>query len=708
MDFATEFLHNSLLASGLALLWFGLPGVVVMRWLGLSRHYYSLQAWLVAPALGLCTFGAFSLIISSILNLNLFSLALSWLGFIIGILVWQRHRPEAEPTPPAWSLAPWHSLALLLLAALWAVMPTLNIYPNVYQDALFVNTHIFDHAKIALVDSIAREGMLPLNPYYAPEGERILLIYYYIWHFFAAQLKLLSGVTGWQAEVAMNGFTAFATVSFLIALAALNSQRRALAAWLVLLFALLGPPVDLLMTLSSQGLHDWIGYPKVNGAPVHNLEVLWLQAAWVPQHVLAALSIIVLLFLISRVLLYPRVQVGYAVVAGLTAATGFGASTWVGGIALGISLPLLAVAVLALRLPWRQYGYALQTAILAVVVCVVVAIPLFISQASGPSLIESALPFGFGVYPSTSLFDITTHFGYVMHIILFWLQFLPLSLGVGYLLAMLTLGLRKAVTPEARNFRYLSIGAVISFLLIVQFLQSQFWNNSFGWRTVLVPVMLFLVWAAVGLADLLDGQFAEKPHWRLHRWLSRWQLGLVSFVMMGIMLGFLSTLRVFQLPDPVNMPPNAEELAMRQGFLRQRAAWAKVREYVAEDELVQANPDGYSALTPWPATLPYALFADRATAYANVEYATVFAYRYDAEQNRATYAFMQNVFSNTPRVESLQRLRDVFKVKAILVDQFDPVWHSDAIEQSGVYRLAYAAETFKIYIAVEAEAAELS
>ena len=121
-------------------------------------------------------------------------------------------------------------------------------------------------------------------------------------------------------------------------------------------------------------MHDWVGYPKVNGGQVHGLEVLWLQAAWVPQHVLAALSIVVLLFFISRVLLYPRVQLGYAVMAGLTAATGFGASTWVGGIALGVSLPVLAGAALALRLPWRQYGYAVQTAIVAVIVCVVARI----------------------------------------------------------------------------------------------------------------------------------------------------------------------------------------------------------------------------------------------------------------------------------------------------------------------------------------------
>ena len=698
MEFSAEFLRHTLLASVVGFFWFGLPGLAVMRLLGLSRHTFDLHNWLVAPAIGLCSFGAFSLLITSVIGFNFTSLVMTWVGFLITIHLWQI-RIIHELQPPNWSLSTATSLGLLITAALWAVMPTLNIYPFVYQDALFVGGQIFDHAKVAVVDAIVREGVLPLNPYYAPEGERILLLYYYSWHFLAAQLKLLLGISGWQAEVAMNGLTAFATLSFLIALAGLCNQRRTVtAAWLVVLLAFLGPPVDILITVFSKGLHHIIGYPQVNGQAVHGLEVLWVQATWVPQHVLSALAVVVVVFLISRILLSSRLQMPYAVVIGLMAATGFGASTWVGGIAMVVSLPALMIAGLSLSLPRQHYFSAMKTAIVAVLVAAFFSIPLLISQASGPSAMESKLPFGLGLYPSTNLFAKEPYFGYIMHIILFWLQFLPLMLGIGYIIGMMTLFLKKATTPETRHFHYLSLGAVLGFLLIVLFLQSIFWNNTFGWRTVLVPVMLLLVWGAVGLADFLDRECFQQTSWWLHKLLHRWQLGLLSLMMMGVMLGLISTARIYHLPDPVTYPPHSEELSVRQSFLKQHEIWKKVREFVQPDELVQVNPDGYLSLTPWPATLPYALFADRSIAYANVEYSTVFAYRYDAEQNRATYHLMQNIFSDNPQLESLQKLRDVFKVKGILVDKFDPVWTTDKIEATGIYKIVYADEDFRIYV----------
>ncbi|MCV6637909.1 hypothetical protein [Candidatus Albibeggiatoa sp. nov. NOAA] len=698
MEFSATFLHHTLLASITALFWFGLPGLVVMRLLGLVRHTLSLHNWLIAPALGLSTFGSFSLLVASLVGFNFIALVVSWLVFLIGIHLWQTRITQVSP-PPSWSLSSLTSFNLLVVAALWAVMPTLNIYPFVHQDALFVGVEIFDHAKVAVVDAIAREGVLPLNPYYAPEGERILLLYYYLWHFLAAQLKLLLGVSGWQAEVAMNGFTAFASLSFLIALAGLcNQKRAAIAAWLVILLAFLGPPADILMIVLSKGVHYFIGYPQVDGKTVHALEQLWLQAAWVPQHVLSALNIVVLLFLISRLLLSIHLQLSYAVVIGLTAATGFGASTWVGGIAMVIALPALGIAGLSLLLPKQHYFSAIKTAIIAVIIAAIVSIPSLISQTSGPSAVESQLPFGFGLYPSTNLFTKEPYFGYIMHIILFWLQFLPLVLGVGYVIGMMTLFLRKADTPEVRHFHYLSLGAVMGFFLIVLFLQSIFWNNTFGWRTVLVPVMLLLVWGAVGLADFLDRDMINKSSWWLHKLLHRWQLGLLSLMMMGIMLGLISTARIYHLPDPVSYPASNEEMQVRQSFFKQYEIWKKVREFVKPDELVQVNPDGYLTLTTWPATLPYALFADRSIAYANIEYSTVFAYRYDAEQNRETYHLMQNIFSADPQVESLQKLRDVFKVKAMLVDKFDPVWSTDKIEQSGIYKIVYADADFRIYL----------
>jgi len=689
MDFSTHFFWHSLLATLVAAIWFTLPGILILRHLGFKQF----PNLLVAPALGLCTFGPFSLGITTLIGYSVTTLLGSWLTFQI-ILLWK--------TPPASNLEPFYpstvsSTVLLLFGTLlWALLTTLPIYPAVYEQGLFVNTPIFDHAKVALVDAIARQGLLPINPYYAPNGEDILLIYYYTWHFLASQLKLLTFATGWQVEVAMNAFTAIATLSFLSALAMRITQKTQAGIW-VILFAFMGLPIDLLPDLFGPRWQQWLTIP-----PGHGLELLWLQMMWVPQHVLSALGIVIILFLISRAL-HSTWQPRLGIIIGLSAAAAFGASTWVGGIALVLISPALLLAALALRLPVSHYSSALKTLGLALGIAFLFSLPLLISQASGPPLQESALPFGWNLLATTRLIDRDSLEGKLAHILLFWLQFLPLNLGIVYLIGLTALLARQfpfgnnLPLTETRFLHAFSLTAVIGYFLITQFLQSTFWNNSFAWRAVLVPVMLLSIWAAVALTELLAGQ---QQHWRPRSLLVRFRAALLPITVMGLTLGGLSTLRVWHLPDPSYAPPPPEKLALHQGFLRQHRAWEKVRDYVAPNERVQVNPEGYADLTPWPATLPYSLFADRAIAYANIEYATVFAYRYDPQLNTQQYQWVKSVFSAHPPLDSLQKMHDTLKVKALLIDKFDPIWaHSHLLENGEFYQLAYQEEDFKIYLA---------
>ncbi|HDN25584.1 MAG TPA: hypothetical protein ENG03_00510 [Thioploca sp.] len=690
MNFVSDFFWHSVLAALVATVFFTLPGLWVLRLLGLLKHWRTRSALLVAPALGLCTYGPFSLTFTALFGYSTLTLIVAWLLFQAAILLWLRQLQSSTSAENFCNLSNKHSFFLLIGAAAWSIIPTMNIFPALYKGGLFVNDPIFDHAKVAIIDAIAREGLLPINPYYAPDGETIPVIYYYTWHFLASQLKLLAGVTGWQAEVAFNWFTGFATIAFLCAIA-IRLTNKAVAGALLLLFALAGPPADLLPFLLGPRWQDWVGYP-----PVHSLEVLWIQMSWVPQHVFSALAVVVLIFLVTRVLISERLQPNYAVIAGLSAAAAFGASAWVGGIGLAFVLPALVVMALFLRLPRHHYINALKTALLALLVCVMFALPLLISQASGPSLTQSQLPFGLGLYTATPLFNKEPYWGYLAHIVLFWLQFLPLNLGIVFVLGSLAILTRSSTVPEERTFQALSIGGTFGFLLVVQFLQSTFWNNTFGWRAVLVPVMLLLVFSAVALTELSSCNEAAISKWRKSA--VRWRQAVLPLAMVGLTIGILGSARLWQFPDPTYRPPDTNTLAQHQGFLRHWQAWKKVREYAGPTERVQANPDGYTTLTPWPATLPYALFADRATAYANPEYATVFAYRYDQVKRDQQYKLIQNVFSAQPTEQAIRTVRDTLKVKVLLVDKFDAVWHSEAIERSGLYDLVYTHPDFKIYV----------
>ena len=115
-------------------------------------------------------------------------------------------RPAQLRTVPAW----W--LALALVAALLAAIPALAVLPKWTADGVALAAPIYDHSKIAMVDEMARAGVPPVNPFFALDGGQGRLIYYYLWHFSAAQFAVATGASGWVTDAALSGFTAFASL----------------------------------------------------------------------------------------------------------------------------------------------------------------------------------------------------------------------------------------------------------------------------------------------------------------------------------------------------------------------------------------------------------------------------------------------------------------------------------------------------------------
>ncbi len=680
-----DFFLETLWAGLFAVIFFGAPGAWVALFLGF-RPGFSL-VWL-APALGLCVYGPFSLLLA-------WSWGYSWPGLIAGWLLFQalaaglywrlrrggEARLEADRLFPV-SVGRWWFWPL---AAICAALPAFNIYPMLYQDGLYVHGYIFDHMKIALVDGIAREGLPPLNPFYAPEGERIPLIYYYAWHFFGAQLKTLAGVGGWQAEIAMTWLTSLATLA-LLAGVAIRLSGRAWAGPAVLLLFLAGPPADLLPWVMGPRWERWLAYPDS-----HPLEVLWIQLSWAPQHVFAALGSVLLLFLLARALCRPEWRWRQAIIIGMVAAGGFGASVWVGGVALALVAPFLLLALLRSRLDYAAWWPPL---LLALAVCALFALPVLVSITSGPSLSQGS-PLGITLYESTRLFPRDSLRHLLGHALLFWLLFLPLCLGIVYFLGLFGVLTRIPRDREERIFSYLSVAAIFGYLLIAQWVKSTVFNNDLAWRSVNPPFMLLLIWSAVALAELPR----HLERWRNPELLARGREMLFALAWMGIAVGLLASLRLWSFPQPYH-PPGEENLAWHRDFLQQQEAWAALRRHVGPGELAQANPQTYATVvTPWPAPAGMALFGDRPVAYSEPESAKVFAHAYPEAQREAQRAAVQALFQAEPGREVLLHARDVLNIRALLLDPRDPAWPGEAIEHSGVYRLVEATAEFKIYLA---------
>ncbi|XHR30246.1 MAG: hypothetical protein ACFUZC_06730 [Chthoniobacteraceae bacterium] len=136
---------------------------------------------MLAPTLGLGIYGIVGIPVFSHIPFRApFILLLVGLLAAASVLIGKKARPimpdQAAPRP-AW----------FVLLAIIALLPTFTILPHSTAGKGWVFAGpVFDHVKVAMVDSIARSGLPPVNPYYSetqggsPEGKPPGLYYYYL------------------------------------------------------------------------------------------------------------------------------------------------------------------------------------------------------------------------------------------------------------------------------------------------------------------------------------------------------------------------------------------------------------------------------------------------------------------------------------------------------------------------------------------------
>ena len=141
-----------------------------------------------------------------------------------------RSAGEIEPalTIPVWAFA---------AAAVVALLPAATILPKSSGGAVWLADATFDHAKIAIVDAMTRLGLPPVNPVFGEADTSSGLAYYYLWHFSGAEIALVTSMSGWEADIGLTWFTAFASLSLMMGLAVWLSKRATAAIWVVALAA---------------------------------------------------------------------------------------------------------------------------------------------------------------------------------------------------------------------------------------------------------------------------------------------------------------------------------------------------------------------------------------------------------------------------------------------------------------------------------------
>ena len=542
-----------------------------------------------APVVGWAAFSVVTLPISILIGFSAPTVVIMAALCLVaagGALMLGSANGEAAPTPtiPAWSYA---------AAAVLALVPASAIVPKFSADGVHLADPIFDHAKIAIIDAMTRQGVPPVNPVFGEFGAAGRLAYYYLWHFSAAELAFPLRASGWEADIGLTWFTAFASLALMMGIAVWLCKRSNAAILVIVLAAATSLRTTLSLWFGSYGLEPFLASP--NGFAG------WLfQSAWVPQHLMSAsCTVAAMVFIVHYA---QRPSLARLVMLVLLVVAGFESSTYVGGVTFAIAAAIAAPVLFAAIAPSRRSRFAIGLAA-AAVLALALAAPFILDQLALVAARGGGNPIT--VHPFEVLGDMfAPTLRRVLDVPAYWLVLLPIEFPATFIAGTIALivTLRGLVAgPEkmavAAFIALAGAGLVISWLLVGTLGD----NNDLGLRAVLPAAMILIVGAAAGLM--------RAPRRAL----------IVATALGGLVLS---------LPDTAAMiRSNIAGTPAADGriFAQTPELWAAVRRHAAPAARVANNPLFLQDLTPWPANMSWALLADRSSCFAGREMALAFA-----------------------------------------------------------------------------------
>jgi hypothetical protein len=586
-----------------------------------------------SPIVGWAVFNTLALPILSVVGFRRPTVALLSAAAIIAGLAALLQRPPRPttggPGVPIWSYG---------AAAVLAVVPALAVWPKYADGGVVLSEAMFDHSKAAIIDDIVRLGLPPGNPFFgAPEPG---LVYYYLWHFSAAIPAALWRTSGWEADIALTWFTAFASLGLMMGLA-VSIGRRRIAAALVLslgLGASLQPMLKLAMShgFLAQALSQQ-PWPQS-----------WIfQASWAPQHLASAGCNVVAVVIIAR-LASPRRWALVPLLAVVVAA-GFESSSWVGGIVFAAAAVPIGIAFLIGAEDGRARLSLLLKAAVAVILVAMISWPFLrdeylATMSRHPVALRPFVVLGPMVPQQIRrALDLPAYW-----LILLVIEFPAIYFAGAWGIADALTGRQPAPAQRRAVIGFVMLAAT-SFILPWLF-ASTIANNDLGWRGVLPGVLVLTIFAAAGL--------------------SRWLTSAPALAATALALWTLSIPGGLQV-----VRENAVGLPARSAaaLAESPALWAAVRRHAAPDERVASDPSFLADSVRWPVSISWALLADRRSCWAGWNLARAFVPLPGSDIDRIDAQF-ERVFAGNAAPDDTRDLAARYSCRLAVVTPGDGAW----------------------------------
>jgi hypothetical protein len=573
----------------------------------------------------------------------------------------RKREADDRRTVPVWAFA---------AAGVLAVVPAAAILPKFSADAVRLADPVFDHAKIAIIDAMVRLGVPPVNPVFGEFGAPGRLAYYYLWHFSAAQLALPLSMSGWDADIGLTWFTAFASLSLMMGLAVWLARRK-LAAIMVVALATAGSLWATLDWLAGADDLSPLLRPPIGMAG-------WLfQAAWVPQHLMSASCVVVAMLLIARCTQRRDPLLILTVVLMVVAC--FESSTYVGGVTFAIAALVAAPIFLTATEPAGRLRFAVAMAV-AALLAVCLAAPFVLDQFATLRARGDSMPIVIHHYAVFGE-QLSRPLRRVLDIPAYWLILLPIELPAAFIVGAISLAMflrRTQPGPEKTALMALTclagVGLCVSWLLVSTLAD----NDDLGLRAIIPAEMVLIVAAAsaIGLA----------PRCKV----------LIAIAAAGLTLSLPDTAEMIH--DYALGTPRADDKV----FARTPQLWAAVRRYAGPAARIANNPLFTADVTPWPVNISWALLANRSSCFAGREMAIPFAPLPPARREAINQQFIR-VFAGEGTADDVDDMAKDYGCAVVVVTARDKAWKHDPFAASGDYRQVDARDgEWRIYLRVKA------
>ncbi len=597
---------------------------------------------------------------------------LLWVAIQIKLIV--EHRLVVEITQG-------HKI-LFVIGGVWIIFSIFLLVDIQVGQRLYFNAASYDFTtRTALIETITRTGVPPINPtYYPGHFERIRELYYF-WYILGSVVDIIGGK--WVdarmalfAGITWSGLALMATIATYIRIrnpqSGTNAWRAsALGAQLLAVSGLDFVPVVAIMILVKTASGNLPFDGRIEG---WNLPIMsWLNAlTWVPNHIAGtAVCMIAMLAILSSERATKSRWVVNVGLAGISIGSAFGLSLWV-PFTFGIFMAVWAVSLL-----FQKSRRTLLIAILtAGILGLITASPFLmdILRSGGKSEVTGAFPLG--LYVRHFMFSKVLPHGIreVVSALLLPVNYF-FELGFFFVIAILWIRQRrKSENWQNNSFWKAEILLLATVAILLSFVRSTVLAiNDLGMRAWLLGQFILIVWAVDILSTSSQQQSRLSLSFINEMPTSKKISDLLSILLIVGMLttvleAFSTRFWTILIDTGVAGVPNelTPDTNLGERTYDSRLAYEFIRDHTPQNLIVQNNPTIFI-------DRPSGLYGTRQMAIGD---RTAYSVPTKVFQEMSTSVGRIFLAKNVTDWDSTDKLCSQYFIQAIIVNDTDPFWSS--------------------------------